>query len=237
MRRTCFVVVTSVALMASGCVKGAGTDETKTDVSSKLAAKRGELADSSPERGQKPVSQQGASRASASERDLCALLSAKEIEEIAGVPIERSEKKPNGCEWFANAAAQQQKGAETARNTLAKLNKEEPKSAQELIGSMQNLLKGAGGAVAPDKPLFAVSVQRENADQAETLFKTTVAMGGGGAASGGLEPIEGLGDRAFIGAMGAIFYVRKGATLITFGSMATRENTIALARRIVPRIE
>jgi hypothetical protein len=236
MRRTCFVVVTSVALVASGCVKGAGTDETKTDVSSKRAAKPGELADSSLERGQKPESQ-AASRASASERDLCALLSAKEIEEIAGVPIERSEKKPNGCEWFANAAAQQQKGAETARNTLTKLNKEEPKSAQELIGSMQNLLKGAGGAVAPDKPLFAVSVQRENADQAEALFKTTVAMGGGGAAGGGLEPIEGLGDRAFIGAMGAIFYVRKGATLITFGSMETRENTIALARRIVPRIE
>jgi hypothetical protein len=236
MRRTCFVVGTAVALLASGCVKGAGTDETKTDVSSKRAAKPGELADSSPERGQKPVSE-GPSRASASERDLCVLLSAKEIEEIAGVPIERSEKKPNGCEWFANAAAQQQKGAETARNTLAKLNKEEPKSAQELVGSMQNLLKGAGGAVAPDKPLFAVSVQRENADQAEALFKTTVAMGGGGAAGGGLEPIEGLGDRAFIGAMGAIFYVRKGATLITFGSMATRENTIALARRIVPRIE
>ena len=236
MRRTCFVVVTSVALVASGCVKGAGTDETRADASRKPAAKAGELADSSPERGQKPASA-GASRAPASDRDVCALLSAKEIEEIAGVPIERAEKKPNGCEWFANAAAQQKKGAETARNTFAKLNKEEPKSAQELVGSMQNLLKGVGGAVAPDKPLFAVSVQRENADQAEALFKTTVAMGGGGAAGGGLEPIEGLGDRAFIGAMGAIFYVRKGAILITFGSMETRETTIALARRIVPRIE
>jgi hypothetical protein len=235
MRRTCFVVVTSVALVASGCVKGAGTDETRTDASRKPAAKAGELADSSPERGHKPASA-GASRAPASDRDICALLSAKEIEEIAGVPIERAEKKPNGCEWFANAAAQQQKGAETARNTFAKLNKEEPKSAQELVGSMQNLLKGVGGAVAPDKPLFAVSVQWDNADQAEALFKTTVAMSGGGAAGGGLEPIEGLGDRAFIGAMGAIFYVRKGATLITFGSMGTRENTIALARLVVARI-
>jgi hypothetical protein len=235
-RRTCFVVVTSVALVASGCVKGAGTDDPRTDASRKPAAKAGELADSSPERGQKPASA-GASRAPASDRDVCALLSAKEIEEIAGVPIERAEKKPNGCEWFANAAAQQKKGAETARNTFAKLNKEEPKSAQELVGSMQNLLKGVGGAVAPDKPLFAVLVQRDNADQAEALFKTTVAMGGGGAAGGGLEPIEGLGDRAFIGAMGAIFYVRKGGTLITFGSMETRETTIALARRIVPRID
>lgn len=64
-----------------------------------------------------------------------------------------------------------------------------------------------------------------------------MAVGGGGASAGGLEPIDGLGDRAFMGAMGAIFYVRKGATLITFGSTATREQTIALARRIVPRIK
>jgi hypothetical protein len=235
MKHVSVVIAMSAALAAVGCIKGAGSDETKT-VSSQRAAKPGELADSSPERGQKPVSR-SASRPPASGRDLCALLSAAEIEEIAGVPIERAEKKPDGCEWFANAAAQQRKGTETARNTFAQLNKEEPKSAQELVGSMQNLLKGVQGAVAPDKPLFAVLVRRDNADQEEALFKTTVAMSGGGAAGGGLEPIEGLGDRAFIGAMGAIFYVRKGATLITFGSMETREHTIALARRIVPRIE
>jgi len=140
MKRICFVMVMSALLAVIGCVKEGATDS-PADASKQRAAKPGELADSSPDRGQKPVSQ-GASRASASERDLCALLSAKEIEEIAGVPIERSEKKPNGCEWFANAAAQQKKGAETARNTFAKLNKEEPKSAQELVGSMQNLLKG-----------------------------------------------------------------------------------------------
>ena len=38
-------------------------------------------------------------------------------------------------------------------------------------------------------------------------------------------------------ALGAIFYVRKGSTLITLGSAATRELTIAFARRIVPRIK
>ena len=114
--------------------------------------------------------------------------------------------------------------------------KEEPKSAQDGVKTMENLMKGLGGAVAPNKPLFAVLVQRENADAAEAMLKTTVAVNGG-SAGGGLEPIEGLGDRAFIGAMGAIFYVRKGNTLITLGSMTTREQAIALARRIVPRIE
>ena len=176
-------------------------------------------------------------RAAATEApDVCALLSAKEIEEIAGVPIERADKKPNGCDWYANTAAQQQKGADTARGTLASLMKEEPKSAQDGVKTMENLMKGLGGAVAPNKPLFAVLVQRENADAAEAMLKTTVAVNGGSAGAG-LEPIEGLGDRAFIGAMGAIFYVRKGNTLITLGSMTTREQAIALARRIVPRIE
>jgi hypothetical protein len=217
-----------------GCLKGVGTDETRTDASRKPAAKPGELADSSPERGQKPASQ-GASRAPA-ERDLCALLSAKEIEEIAGVPVERAEKKPNGCEWFANAAAQQQKGGDTARSTLAKLSKEEPKSAQEVVGGMENLLKGLGGAIAPDKPLFAVTVQWENADQGEMTLKGTVAISGAGAPGGGLEPIEGLGDRAFMCAMGMLFYVRKGPALIMFGSMGAREQTIALARLVVARI-
>jgi hypothetical protein len=235
MTRFSFAMVLSAALAVNGCVKGAGTDQDKT-TPVKASAKTGELADS-PASDRKPGGRDQARGGAAEAQDVCALLSAKEIEEIASVPIERMEKKPNGCDWYANAAAQQQKGTDTARGTLAKLMKEEPKSAQDAGKSMENLLKGLSGAAAPNKPLFAVLVQRENADGAEAMLKTTVAVGGGGAAGGGLEPIEGLGDRAFIGAMGAIFYVRKGATLITFGSMTTREQAITLARRIVPRIE
>lgn len=231
-----FAMVLCAALAADGCVKDAGTSQDK-NTSATRPAKPGELADSTPGRSQKPVAGEAARTLASKSVDLCALLSAKDIEEITGLPLERAEKKPDGCEWYANAAAQQQKGADTARGTLANLMKEEPKSAQDGVKSMENLLKGFSGAVAPDKPLFAVLVQRENADAAEAMLKTTVAVNGGGAAGGGLEPIEGLGDRAFIGAMGAIFYVRKGTTLITFGSMTTREQTIALARRIVPRIE
>jgi len=218
MTRLSVVVALFAAVAVIGCVKDSTTDQ--KDTADKRPARASELADSPP--AQAP--------------DVCALLSAKEIEEIAGVPLERAEKKPNGCDWYANAAAQQQKGADTARGTLASLLKEEPKSAQDGVKTMENLMKGLGGAVAPNKPLFAVLVQRENADAAEAMLKTTVAVNGG-SAGGGLEPIEGLGDRAFIGAMGAIFYVRKGNTLITLGSMTTREQAIALARRIVPRIK
>ena len=238
MTRLSFAMALSAALVVAGCVKDAATGQDKDkDASVKRSAKPGELADSPAARDRKPVGRDQPRAGAAEAQDLCALLSAKEIEEIAGVPIERAEKKPNGCDWYANAAAQQQKGADTVRDTFTKLNKQEPKSAQELVGSMQNLLKGAAGTASPDKPLFAVLVQRENADAAEATLKATVAITGGGAPGGGLEPIEGLGDRAFTGAIGAIFYVRKGSTLITLGSSAAREQTIAFARRIVPRIK
>jgi hypothetical protein len=235
MTRLSLGVVLLAGVAVVGCVKDAATGQDK-DTSVKQPAKRGVLADSPPASDRKPAGGDPPRAAATEAPDVCALLAAKEIEEIAGVPIERADKKPNGCDWYANAAAQQQKGADTARGTLASLMKEEPKSAQDGVKTMENLMKGLGGAVAPNKPLFAVLVQRENADAAEAMLKTTVAVNGG-SPGGGLEPIEGLGDRAFIGAMGAIFYVRKGNTLITLGSMTTREQAIALARRIVPRIE
>ena len=236
MTRLSFAIVLYTALALTGCVKDAATNQDKATAGGP-PAKTSELADSSPANGRKPANRDRPRGDAADAPDVCALLSAKEIEEIAGVPIERAERKPNGCDWYGNAAAQQQKGADTARGTLANLMKEEPKSAQDGVKTMENLMKGLGGAVAPNKPLFAVLVQRENADAAEAMLKTTVAVNGGSATGGGLEPIEGLGDRAFIGAMGAIFYVRKGNTLITLGSMTTREQAIALARRLVPRIE
>jgi hypothetical protein len=164
--------------------------------------------------------------------NVCTLLPAKEFTEITGLPIERTEKKPDGCEWYAPAAAQQQKGADTVRDTFTQLSAKEPKSADEGVKRMENLFNGLQGAVGPNKPVFAVTVQHGDVDQAELLLRGTVSMNGGH-----VDAIEGLGDRAFGGPMGAFFYVRKGPALITFGGIGSREQTIALARRIVPRIQ
>jgi hypothetical protein len=69
------------------------------------------------------------------------------------------------------------------------------------------------------------------------MLKGTVAITGGGLKGGSLEPIEGVGDRAFMGAMGAIFYARKGQALIQFGlGLGDRDQAIALARLVVSRI-
>ena len=69
------------------------------------------------------------------------------------------------------------------------------------------------------------------------LLQGAIGGIGGGLPGGRLEPIEGLGDRTFMGAMGALFYAREGPALITFGlGVGSREQAIALARLIGSRI-
>jgi hypothetical protein len=209
-------------MVAVACVNGGSADAGHPS-----AAKSGEVADrSAPGERPRPPGAAGTSE------DICALLPAADVTELTGLPIERVEKKADGCEWYASAAAQQQKGAANTRDTFKKLSAQEPKTAQDAAHSMENLLNGLRGAAGPNQPVFAVTVQRGDVDQAELVLKSTVAMNGGR-----LEPIEGLGDHAYAGPMGAFFYVRKGPALISFGGIGTREQTLALARRIVPRIQ
>jgi hypothetical protein len=209
------VVVSAVAVTA--CANAGGSTDAGRTSAAPPAARSSEVADRAAPRE--------------TERDVCALLPAKEVTEITGLPIERVQPSRR-LRVYANAAAQQQKGAATTRDTFNKLNAQEPKTAQDGVHSMENLLNGLRGAAGPNQPVFAVTVQRGDVDQAEALLRSTVAMNGGQ-----VDAIDGLGDRAFGGPMGAFFYARKGAVLITFGGIGSREQTIALARRIVPRIQ
>jgi hypothetical protein len=211
--------VVAATLVAAACVNGGSADAGHS--TSPPTAKSPEVADRSTP-GDRPRPSE----------DICALLPASEVTEATGLPIDRVEKKPDGCEWYANAAAQQQKGAANTRDTFKKLSAQEPTSEKDAARSMENLLNGLRGAVGPNHPVFAVTVQRGDVDQAEAVLKSTLAVNGGR-----LEPIEGLGDHAYAGPMGAFFYVRKGPALISFAGIGTREQTLALARRIVPRIQ
>jgi hypothetical protein len=223
-RRLLVTTVAAAALVTVACVNGESADAGHP--SAPPTAKAGEVADRSAP-GERPRAQ-----GAAASQDVCALLPAAEVAELTGLPIERVEKKAEGCEWYAGAAAQQQKGAANTRDTFKKLTAQEPKSEQDAVHSMENLLNGLRGAAGPNQPVFSVTVQRGDVDQAELVLKSTVAMNGGR-----LESIEGLGDHAYAGPMGVFFYVRKGPALIGFGGVGTREQTLALARRIVPRIQ
>jgi hypothetical protein len=96
-------------------------------------------------------------------------------------------------------------------------------------------------AAAASRDFCALLTSAEVADVtglAAAAFKTSVAVAGGGLPGGRLEPIDGLGDRAYAGPAGAFYCVRKGSMFITFGfSTGTREQAIALAQKIVSRIE
>lgn len=217
----------------------AGNAAPRQDVRSRA----GEAADTTPrDRVAAPRAATGPERSASSSqmrgsRDPCDLLSAGDIADVTTITVERVKKTPNGCEWYANPAVERGKSVEGARGTLETLMKREPKTAEDGMRSMTSLLKSATGAIDPGKPLFAVTVQWENADQAEATLRTPVNAMGGGLPGGGLEPVPGLGDRAFIGAADALFYARKGDTLVMFGwTVATREQAIALAKRVISRI-
>ena len=224
--RTSLVLVPALAgaLIAGACVNAADAPKANASTSAPPASRSSEAADRT------------LSAKTPAAVDVCALLPAADVTEIMGLPIDRVEKKPDGCEWYANASAHRQKGVDTVRGTFAKLSKEEPKSAEEGVRSMQNMLKGMTSAAAPDKPVFAVAIEWKDADQAEATIKTTIGVLSGGAPGGRLEPIGGLGDRAYAGPADVVFYVRKGAAFLTFGSLGTRDQAIALMRRVVQRI-
>jgi hypothetical protein len=172
-------------------------------------------------------------------RDVCALLPIQEAAEITSLPIERVEKVPGGCAWYASAAARRDKGVADAAGTIQKLTKQEPASADEGARDMETILKGLVGAASPAGPLFAVSVQSEGADQAEAVVKGTIAVVGGGQPGGSLEPVAGLGDRAYFGPAGSFLYVRTGPAWMEMDLRAfsgTREQALALARRLVARL-
>jgi len=177
--------VLATALLAAAC-DNAG-DSPKPPAAAQPPGRSSEMADRTAPAGV----------AAAASMDVCALLPAAEVTAVTGLPIERAQKKPDGCEWFATAAAQRPRGA-----------------------------------AGPNPPVFAVTVRHGDADQAELMLRGRVSMNGGQ-----VEPIEGLGDRAFAGPMGAFFYARKGSALIMFNGIGTRAQTIALAKRIVPRIQ
>ena len=216
----------AVASLAGACTKGSETQTNPPPASSKSAAS--------------PASQPAPSQAAARPaRDACALLSAAEATEITGLPIERVEKTTDGCAWYANAAAQREKGTASVAGTFEKMSKQEPASAEEGMRSVESMLKGMIGAAGPSGPLFAVSVQSENADQAEAILKGTVAVVGAGTPAAKLEPVEGLGDRAYWGPVGSFLLVRKGPVLFNLGLQTfsgTREQALALARRMVSRL-
>jgi hypothetical protein len=241
MKLTHALLTMTVAIVAGACLKQPERNAAVTTASAERsgltpAPAIGSLATQTA--GTAATGGSNATSSATSSRDVCALISNAELARVTGFPIERTEKTSDGCRWFANAAARQQRGQDEIRSTFEKMATQEPSSFQDGLRSMEGLIKGAGG-LASSGLLFTATVQWTGADEAEATLQTTTAVLGAGLPGGQLEPVQGLGDRAFMGPMGSLLYVRKGAAwleldLRTFPG--SREQALQIARRLLSKI-
>lgn len=157
----------------------------------------------------------------------CRLLSTSELQQVLGVPIEKSaeivEDSHPGCAYFTNQAAfnqlQKQALAQTKRQTEEANARPGPKpdnlpallkNANDLEGAMKALTMTQP---SPDGRVFSFTVEHGfGADSWSGMRLTESAVPG-------FQEVSGVGDHAMIGAFGHAFYVQKGDTLLTMSMM------------------
>ncbi|MBI5084049.1 MAG: zinc ribbon domain-containing protein [Acidobacteria bacterium] len=174
--------------------------------------------------------------------DVCSLLSKEDLKEIMSLPIVRADREGNSCTYFGEAAATAAGGQAKVKESFEKLQKNEPRNAEDAKAVMEQLTKGLAGAAAatgsaPGEPVpvLKITVNWGEAKSQEAGF--LLAMKGMTAGLPGkyMENIPDLGDRAYSAPMGAAIFVVKGDAWIEVDSrvMATREQAIAAAKKVV----
>lgn len=177
----------------------------------------------------------------------CRLLSTGDLQQVLGVPIEKSaeivEDSQPGCAYYTNqdAFSQLQKMALAQTKRQADEVNARPgpkpdnlpalmKNANELEGAIKTL-----GMTQPSKDgrVFSFTVEKGFGANSWSGMKLTES------AVPGYEEVPGVGDHAMIGAFGHAFFVQKGDTLITLSMMFipdTRTRGVALGRKIIARL-
>jgi hypothetical protein len=186
-------------------------------------------------------------------RNPCALISKEEVQEVLGVPIEKTagitDGGEPGCAFFASPEAFQQ----LARDSLAKVPGEAQAGAaaedkagrksdnplsllnNESIKNLEGIVKTfaiAGQAQQGDGRVFGFTLE-SNFGLDWSTFRATLGV------IPGFESLSGVGDNAMIGPFGHVLYVQKGRAKVTLNLMAVpdaRNKGVALARKIVSRL-
>jgi len=152
----------------------------------------------------------------------CKLLSTSDLQQVLGVPVEKSAEIMDGdtpgCAYYTNQAAftqLQRMAAEfTKKQTEEANNRPGPKpdnlpallkNANDLEGAMKTL---ALSQPVQDGQVFSFSVQRGADSQSWSGIKLVEAT------VPGFEEVPGVADHAAIGALGHAFYVQKGDAMI-----------------------
>lgn len=160
--------------------------------------------------------------------DTCRLLSVSELQRILGVPIERSAEIMDGgtpgCAYYTNRAAftqLQKMAAEQAKRQSEEVSKlpaaSQPNSLPALLknaNQMEGIMKTLGlSQPSENGQVFSFTVQRNAGSDAWAGVRLVQA------AVPGFEEVQGVGDRAMIGAFGHAFYAEKGDTIICLNTV------------------
>jgi hypothetical protein len=174
----------------------------------------------------------------------CRLLSAADLQQVLGVPIEKSaeivEDSQPGCAYYTNQdafsqlqkmALQQQKRDDDAVNSRPG---PKPDNLPALMKNA-NELEGVVKALSMTQPskdgrVFSFTVEKGVDANSWAGMKLTES------AVPGYEEVPGVGDHAAIGAFGHAFFVQKGDTLITMSMLwipDARTRGSALGKKII----
>jgi hypothetical protein len=160
--------------------------------------------------------------------NMCHLLSVSDLQQILGVPIERTaeitEGDTPGCAYYTNPAAfteLRQMAAEQAKKQAETANKlpssAQPNSLPELLknaNQLEGVVKTLGLSQTPeDGQVFSFTIERNADPQAWNGARLVQA------AVPGFEEVNGVGDRAMMGAFGHAFYAQKGDAILYLNTL------------------
>lgn len=157
----------------------------------------------------------------------CRLLSTAELQQVLGVPIERSaeitENDEPGCAYYTNQAAVtqlQHMAADFARKQVNEANNRPGPKPDNLPALMKNAndLDGVVKTLTMTQPVddgkvFSFTVQRNGGSEAWAGMHLVQA------AVPGYEEVSGVGDRAMMGAFGHVLCVQKGDAIVMLNTL------------------
>jgi len=174
----------------------------------------------------------------------CRLLSTSDLQQVLGVPIEKSaeivEDSQPGCAYYTNQDAfseLQKQALAQAKRQADEVNARPGPKPDNLPALMKNAneLEGAVKTLTMTQPskdgrVFYFTVEKSfDADSWSGMKLTESAVPG-------FQEVPGVGDHAMIGAFGHAFYVQKGDTLIMMSMMFvpdTRTRGVTLGKKII----
>ena len=153
----------------------------------------------------------------------CALLSRDDVQQLLGVTIEKTseimEGSQPGCAYYTDPAGfeqlrnlaieQARKQAEEAKNQPA-TKTDNPLELLKNTNQLEGVVKALSLTQGGDKEgrAFSFTLDRNFGSSSWTAMRTTMAV------VPGFEEVQGLGDRAMVGAFGHALYVLKGDSMI-----------------------